>query len=135
VFDAFGKFPEGILSGEICLIPVLSVKGRQVSVSRIVPKYTGHVNPLGDYDECVGIRASDVAFSQPIQDQFPQLPTSFSGLYCNVYIVPRPSDDGSRSESDSHSRTNNPPADLSRESVSPAELLVSGQNFQFFLEL
>lgn len=45
MIDAWGKIPEGILSG--------------------------HVNSLGDFDECLGVRAPE-----------------FRGQYCDVWLFP-----------------------------------------------
>jgi hypothetical protein len=51
VVDSWGKIPEGILSG--------------------------HLNSLGDWDECVGVRSPSVS------DE-----ASFRGSYCFTYLLP-----------------------------------------------
>ncbi|OXA43963.1 Nose resistant to fluoxetine protein 6 [Folsomia candida] len=56
VIDAWGKWPEGFLSG--------------------------HVNALGDFDECVDLNVGKYAPSNP------QTPSSFAGRYCNTYLSP-----------------------------------------------
>jgi len=87
MIDAFAKVPEGVLSG--------------------------HINPLGDYDECVGIIAKNVGVEPPLPGaDSSDISTSFQGKYCNVYIVPPPNDtlDTARNISP-------------KEAVSPEELL------------
>ncbi|CAG7785872.1 unnamed protein product, partial [Allacma fusca] len=54
MIDSWGKPPEGILSG--------------------------HVNAMGDFDECVGLRGHDPTKKSLNKPQF-------SGLYCTTYIV------------------------------------------------
>ncbi|XP_035714450.1 nose resistant to fluoxetine protein 6 [Folsomia candida] len=56
VMDAWGKWPEGFLSG--------------------------HVNAMGDFDECVDLNVGKYEASDP------QTPTSFAGIYCNTYLAP-----------------------------------------------
>ena len=64
VIDSWGKIPEGILHG--------------------------HVNSMGDFDECVGLRASGVNFSDPFNEG-QVYSRSFSGRYCSIALTPKPS--------------------------------------------
>ena len=81
VADAWAKPPEGLL--------------------------TGHVNPMGDFDECVEIDTKGLTNVEG------DGATSFKGRYCTVYLVPSFSTVG----------TGNDTAAI-REAVSPEELLV-----------
>lgn len=57
--DAWGKLPEGIL--------------------------TGHVNAIGDYHECVNIEVSDLTVhNKYFQDN---ISTKFEGQYCTSFII------------------------------------------------
>lgn len=79
MLDAWAKPPEGLLSG--------------------------HINPMGDFDECVQIHAKNVQTDGQ---------SEFKGRYCTVYLnisIP----DNLTANEDS----------LARESVSPGELIVS----------
>lgn len=59
MFDAWGKIPEGILSG--------------------------HINNQGDFDECVGTEANDIVIRNKL---YPNIAKTFKGYYCNTYIIP-----------------------------------------------
>lgn len=74
----------------------------------------GHVNSMGDYDECVGIRANNVNFSDKVATDFPNLPKTFQGLYCTTYLLPNLTEFQSISEN----------RNGLREALSPSELLV-----------
>ncbi len=117
MFDSYAKIPEGILSGT--LIPYYSndllSRNRELYETLWVNKYlyyTGHINPMGDFDECVNMKARDVTFRlDENKDKYKDVKKEFGGRYCTVYmgII--------------LNRTKSHPE--LREAVDPEELLVS----------
>jgi hypothetical protein len=59
VVDSWGKFPEGLFSG--------------------------HVNALGDFDECVDIKVNGL---KKDDENHYETPESFEGYYCNNFLIP-----------------------------------------------
>lgn len=59
MLDAWGKIPEGFLSG--------------------------HVNSLGDFDECVDISVSDMEIKSV---EYPNSRRNLEGRYCNTFMTP-----------------------------------------------
>jgi hypothetical protein len=90
VFDAWGKPPEGL--------------------------FTGHVNALGDFDECVDLLVRDVQLRNPT----PGLSNSFDGRYCQSYLLPYNETRHGRPSSTRFSHGGN----HSRKAVSPQRLIV-----------
>lgn len=88
MLDAWAKLPEGILSG--------------------------HVNALGDFDECLAVRAQA---SERFQ-------ASFQGKYCLIYAMPNITGAGAPTKTKTGSG-NNPNQLLKDSDRSPANLLVS----------
>ncbi len=100
MIDSWGKVPEGILSG--------------------------HVNSYGDFDECVGVKVTDLDIRNTVYPELNGEATkSFVGQYCTSYIVdyttamsmtPKPID----------SRLNNKTEfEIQQETVSVKEFIVS----------
>lgn len=58
MIDAWGKIPEGILSG--------------------------HLNAIGDFDECIEIDVKDLKI---LNKEYSSISTSFEGRYCTAYIA------------------------------------------------
>lgn len=62
VIDSWGKLPEGILSG--------------------------HVNSYGDFDECVGVKVTDLEILNTVYPEFNENAVdNFAGQYCTSYIL------------------------------------------------